>query len=77
MRCGWVLAVVKSSLREGIAPLEALVYSLLKKPSLDPSALDNFYQRLKFSSFRKVVEMFALHPLQQALGEAERLFNSI
>lgn len=46
MWCGWVLAVVKSSLREGVAPLEALVHSLLKKPSLDPSVLDNFYQCL-------------------------------
>lgn len=42
----WVLVVVNSSFTERVVSLlikESLVHPLLKKPSLDPTMLDNFH----------------------------------
>lgn len=51
--CGWVLAVVNSSLREGIVPpplKEASVYCLHKKPSIYLAILENFLPMPNLSS---------------------------
>lgn len=46
MACGWIPAVINASFWEGVVPStlkEAIVHPLLKRPSMGPTVLDNFY----------------------------------
>uniref|UniRef100_A0A8D0BC31 Reverse transcriptase domain-containing protein n=1 Tax=Salvator merianae TaxID=96440 RepID=A0A8D0BC31_SALMN len=73
---GWVQAIVNASLREGSFPApykEAIVRPLLKKPSLDPTVLNNYRPVSNLPFIGKVVEKVVAFQLQRSLDEADYL----
>lgn len=48
--CSWIQKLVKSSFREGMAPM-AVFHPVPKKMLLNPITLDNFFSCLQFFSF--------------------------
>uniref|UniRef100_A0A8D0DWT2 Reverse transcriptase domain-containing protein n=1 Tax=Salvator merianae TaxID=96440 RepID=A0A8D0DWT2_SALMN len=73
---GWVQAIVNASLRDGSFPApykEAIVRPLLKKPSLDPTVLNNYCPVSNLPFIGKVVEKVVAFQLQRSLDEADYL----
>ena len=72
----WTGRVVNSSLREGVLPpalKQAIVRPLLKKPSLDPTNLNNFRPVSNIPFLGKVIERVVATQLQRVLEEADYL----
>uniref|UniRef100_A0A8C6VGV8 Reverse transcriptase domain-containing protein n=1 Tax=Naja naja TaxID=35670 RepID=A0A8C6VGV8_NAJNA len=74
--CGWLWAVVNSSLREGLFPAtlkEAVVRPLLKKPALDPAVLNNFRPVSNLRFLAKIVESVVAQQFPLFLEEVDYL----
>uniref|UniRef100_A0A803TMK0 Reverse transcriptase domain-containing protein n=1 Tax=Anolis carolinensis TaxID=28377 RepID=A0A803TMK0_ANOCA len=72
----WVKVVVNASLREGIFPASlklAVIKPLLKKPSLDPTQLDNFGPISNLPFLGKVMERVVAAQLQAFLEDTNFL----
>lgn len=75
VRCGCI-QVINDSLWEGVVlqPFkEAMVHSLVKRPSLDSILLDNFYPVSNFIFLGKIVENVVMWQLQRFLDEMDYL----
>ncbi|XP_067320839.1 uncharacterized protein [Anolis sagrei] len=72
----WVTVVVNASLREGKIPAslkQAVIKPLLKKPSLDPTKLDNFRPVSNLPFLGKVMESVVASQLQVFLRDTDYL----
>ena len=72
----WVWGVVNASLRQGRIPAclkEAVIRLLLKKPSPDPSVLDNYWPVSNIPFLGKVLEHVVISQLQGFLEEVDYL----
>uniref|UniRef100_R4GD80 Reverse transcriptase domain-containing protein n=1 Tax=Anolis carolinensis TaxID=28377 RepID=R4GD80_ANOCA len=72
----WVKVVVNASLREGIFPASlklAVIQPLVKKPSLDPTQLENFWPISNLPFLGKVVERVVAAQLQAFLDDTDFL----
>ena len=72
----WVWGVVNVSLQQGriLSCLrEAVIRPLLKKPSLDPSVLDNYWPVSNIPFLGKVLESVVFSQLQGFMEEADYL----
>uniref|UniRef100_A0A803TQ40 Reverse transcriptase domain-containing protein n=1 Tax=Anolis carolinensis TaxID=28377 RepID=A0A803TQ40_ANOCA len=72
----WVKAVVNASLRDGIFPASlklAVIKPLLKKPSLDPTQLENYRPISNLPFLGKVVERVVAAQLQAFLVDTDFL----